>query len=469
MCLGEHVIKTYCKQQKVIALSSAEAELYAMVAASAETLALQAYAHDLGLDFGCELYCDSAAALGIAQRAGIGKVRHLRTQGLWVQEVRVSGRISYKKVLGEKNPADLLTKHMSADLSARHLTCLNMDITGGRANAAPTLDSIVQAWYEGKDTRESRHPRFSNKVSYHAVPAIGRQRPTPVRGTKISRTEEVDINNVENENGYEHAFTDSHDHAFIGPVDIVDRQEVLFGDGANGVGLLTRGARWADAGDDSPRTHACALDAGGHSSRQSADRQQEIPLLSLECAAEADRIPSDGKTQSTEEVDNWNRPKVPKEKKVLDVPGGTVSRRVVCSRFRAHSSKSSCHSAPAVERLQKNVSSEPFRPDSVHSNGYSFNNTGSSHNWGTSSVVGMRRTSGRTCLSPSLCRHCVQPNSCCIESYHSFSFAPATLRASVAGGAQTYGRTHAYIHGHVHSTCIGARTEHACNIVSYVS
>ena len=191
--------------------------------------------------------------------------------------------------------------------------------------------------------------------------------------------------------------------------------------------------------------------------------------MSLECAAEADRIPSDGKTQSTEEVDNWNRPKVPKEKKVLDVPGGTLSRRVVCSRFRAHSSKSSCHSAPAVERLQKNVSSEPFRPDSVHSNGYSFNNTGSSHNWGTSSVVGMRRTSGRTCLSPSLCRHCVQPNSCCIESYHSFSFAPATLRASVAGGAQTYGRTHAYIHGHVHSTCIGARTEHACNIVSYVS
>ena len=93
MCLGGHVIKTYCKQQKVIALSSAEAELYAMVAASAETLALAAYARDLGLDLDCELYCDSAAALGIAQRAGMGKVRHLRTQGLWVEEVRISGRI----------------------------------------------------------------------------------------------------------------------------------------------------------------------------------------------------------------------------------------------------------------------------------------------------------------------------------------------------------------------------------------
>ena len=71
-----------------------------MVAASAETLALQAYARDLGFDFGCELCRDSAAALRIAQQAEIGKVRHWRTQGLWEQEVRISGRINYLKFLG---------------------------------------------------------------------------------------------------------------------------------------------------------------------------------------------------------------------------------------------------------------------------------------------------------------------------------------------------------------------------------
>ena len=54
VCIGEHVIKTYCKQQKVFAFRSAEAELYAMVAASAETLALGAYARDLGLNHDCE-------------------------------------------------------------------------------------------------------------------------------------------------------------------------------------------------------------------------------------------------------------------------------------------------------------------------------------------------------------------------------------------------------------------------------
>ena len=104
VCIGEHVIKTYSRQQQVISLSSAEAELYAMVAASAETLAIIAYAKDLGTQMGGEVYVDSSAALGISQRCGIGKVRHLRTQGLWVQEARLTGRLAYRKVLGAKNP-----------------------------------------------------------------------------------------------------------------------------------------------------------------------------------------------------------------------------------------------------------------------------------------------------------------------------------------------------------------------------
>ena len=55
--IGNHAIKSYSKQQKVIALSSAEAELYAMVAASAETLAVMAYAKDLGHTLCCSGIC----------------------------------------------------------------------------------------------------------------------------------------------------------------------------------------------------------------------------------------------------------------------------------------------------------------------------------------------------------------------------------------------------------------------------
>ena len=93
LTMGGHVIKTYAKQQKVIALSSAEAELYAMVAASAESLALIAYAKDLGVITTGEVHTDSSAAFGITKRCGIGKVRHLRTQGLWIQETSLTGRL----------------------------------------------------------------------------------------------------------------------------------------------------------------------------------------------------------------------------------------------------------------------------------------------------------------------------------------------------------------------------------------
>ena len=45
-----------------------------MAAASAETLAIMAYARDLWMTIGGEVYADSSAALGFSPRAWIGKV-----------------------------------------------------------------------------------------------------------------------------------------------------------------------------------------------------------------------------------------------------------------------------------------------------------------------------------------------------------------------------------------------------------
>ena len=149
--MDDHVIKTYSRLQRVIALSSAEAELYAMLAASAETLAGSAYAQDLGTSLVGEVYSDSSAALGITRRQGIGKVRHLRTHGLWIQEVHVTGRLGYRKVLCTKNPADILTKHVPAELLQRHLATMGVEARGGRAESAPGLDSLeseIRQWME---------------------------------------------------------------------------------------------------------------------------------------------------------------------------------------------------------------------------------------------------------------------------------------------------------------------------------
>ena len=183
--IGDHVIKTYSKQQKTIALSSAEAELYAMVAASAEALAIIAYAGNLGMKLEGEVFTDSSAALGISQRAGIGKVRHLRTQGLWVQECRVTGRLKYHKVLGTKNPADVLTKHVPGELLDRHLETIGARLATGRAESAPEISSVESRVFEvewtckidgGDKSQVGRKVSFHNIVKFRGIPSDNRGR-----------------------------------------------------------------------------------------------------------------------------------------------------------------------------------------------------------------------------------------------------------------------------------------------------
>ena len=124
--------------------------------------------------FSGEVYTDSSAALGILQRTGLGKVRHLRTQGLWVQEVRSTNRLTYKKVLGTKNPADMLTKHMSAELLSRHMAVLGAELRGGRAETAPQLnsvESVVASWTEPlKGESGARKVHFARTMKVRLIP-----------------------------------------------------------------------------------------------------------------------------------------------------------------------------------------------------------------------------------------------------------------------------------------------------------
>ena len=71
------------KTKSVVALSSAEAELYGLVRASAESPGLIAMygTHMNGVILG-----DANAALAIVANRGLGKLRHLHTNHLWIQE-----------------------------------------------------------------------------------------------------------------------------------------------------------------------------------------------------------------------------------------------------------------------------------------------------------------------------------------------------------------------------------------------
>ena len=138
--LGTHLIKHWASTQKVITLSSGEAELYGVVKGATEALGLRSLAQDLGIGtLEIHLHADSSAAIGICNRSGIGKVRHLATGLLWIQERIRSKDIKLYKVLGTENPADLLTKHLPRDAVDKHIATFQTFRQGGRAESAPQL------------------------------------------------------------------------------------------------------------------------------------------------------------------------------------------------------------------------------------------------------------------------------------------------------------------------------------------
>ena len=59
-----------------------------------------------------DLNTDASAAKGIAMRRGVGKVRHIEVNQLWLQDRVSKGDFSVTKVRGDENPADLMTKHL---------------------------------------------------------------------------------------------------------------------------------------------------------------------------------------------------------------------------------------------------------------------------------------------------------------------------------------------------------------------
>lgn len=132
--IGKHVVKGWAETQSLIALSSAESELYATLKASAETLGVMAMARDLGYNLKRQILGDASAALGMIHRRGLGKTRHIDTSYLWVQEVAAQRRFLFSKVLGKENPADLYMKYLGVQTIDKHVTKLECRYTAGRSS-----------------------------------------------------------------------------------------------------------------------------------------------------------------------------------------------------------------------------------------------------------------------------------------------------------------------------------------------
>ena len=144
--VGEHAIRHWSSTQSVIALSSGEAEYYAIVKGGANALGVKGFLKDLGvectaIDVGTKhdvvIYTDSTAAKAMASRRGVGKVRHIEVAELWVQDRVGKGEMRIRKVKGTENPADALTKGVGKEELAVHCEFACLKEEDGRHALAP--------------------------------------------------------------------------------------------------------------------------------------------------------------------------------------------------------------------------------------------------------------------------------------------------------------------------------------------
>ncbi len=103
--IGGHCIKTWSVTQGAYALSSAEAEFYAMIEAVLRAKGLRNLAVEVGftdLENIVHIGTDSRAAKSFVGR------------DLWLQKEVNEGKVVVHKVLGTENPSDLGTKILNA-------------------------------------------------------------------------------------------------------------------------------------------------------------------------------------------------------------------------------------------------------------------------------------------------------------------------------------------------------------------
>ncbi|CAK0851674.1 unnamed protein product [Prorocentrum cordatum] len=133
---GSHMLAAYSTTQKPIATSSGESEYYGMFKAGSRLVGMALMAKDYGLTYKAELRADASAGIGIASRRGIGKIRHLHTQALWLQQAVADKRLSVVKTKGESNPANLPTKHVDGKTMWQHLADLGFELRSGQSKLA---------------------------------------------------------------------------------------------------------------------------------------------------------------------------------------------------------------------------------------------------------------------------------------------------------------------------------------------
>ncbi len=138
---GMHVMKTSSTLQSTISLSSGEAEYYGLAKAASAGLGFQALMRDWNIHLPVEVETDSSAAKGFASRQGLGRLRHVQTRFLWLQERIRMQHLHLTKIKGEANVADVLTKVTAAARLSDVLQKIGFHVKPHEVNRPKTVRS----------------------------------------------------------------------------------------------------------------------------------------------------------------------------------------------------------------------------------------------------------------------------------------------------------------------------------------
>ena len=82
---------------------------------------------------------DASAAKGIALRRGMGRIRHIEVNQLWVQDKVAKKEIKIVKIATTENLADHLTKYLNQEGIQQHMNWTNQWLDEGRHSLMPEV------------------------------------------------------------------------------------------------------------------------------------------------------------------------------------------------------------------------------------------------------------------------------------------------------------------------------------------
>ena len=138
------LVRSLCRQQQALSLSSCEAELYALQSVSQESLSFAKLVHRVLCSIGeaaeeqeitIWIESDSRSAIDLLRSMDVPKrSRHVEIRLLWLREKLQAGKLKLQHRAGTSNCSDIFTKCLTGQLFYKHRFTLGILVPEGLLN-----------------------------------------------------------------------------------------------------------------------------------------------------------------------------------------------------------------------------------------------------------------------------------------------------------------------------------------------